>query len=161
MASDNHCILSDKNEFLDAAILTLGHGHRTIRIFSEAYDKLIFENNEFIRALKKLCSENDRVEVRILTSSNILSLKSHPKLLELAQRMPSKIIIKEAVDVEKECKGQFIVGGRRAVLHQPNIDSTHAYTDSDYPVRAAQLGELFDRLWQQAEPCSGFRALSL
>ena len=147
--------------FIDAMSLVVAASHRELRMFSETYPAALYENESVIEALKQFCLIDSDVQILCLAPRGVLTLRSHPALLGLAHRMSSKIWLRESPDATKECNGQFVVGDRRVVLHQPAIESAHAYYNPDYGVRAQQLIGGFDRIWAYATQSPEFRAVSI
>lgn len=161
MTKIENTIIENAAGFLDCGIELTGGSSRIIRVFSEHYDPSVFEREEIISALKTFCLGHEKAELKLLAPLNTISIKKHTTLLDLAHRFSSKLKIRESADAIKELSGQFMVGDRHLVLHQPNADSQHGYFNPDYPARASQLLEAFDRVWQYAGENPEFRSVSI
>ena len=134
---------------------------RSVRIFSESLDPVIFDSPEMALCLSELSRSGSRTSVQILiTDSHSLRARGH-RLLELAKRLPSFVQIK-VTDAPEQLTGRLVLlADQNNTLYMPDTaDHRVRYEIDDRPLNR-RLTEIFERVWQRSEEDANFRDLGI
>jgi len=134
---------------------------REVCILSPQLDHEVFDNPELAAALLELVRAGRQTRVRILISdSRGLSGRGH-RLLALARRLPSSVVIRKLVE-HPDWNGQTLVLRDRDGLLFKSGDSDHnGFCETSSPASARQHLELFEELWRYSVQDIELRTLSL
>lgn len=134
---------------------------RTVRLYSQELDHLLFDRSDVTDALSAFVRRGPpaRLVILIHSSSSIVS-RGH-QLLELARRLDSKIEIRKVpseLAVDRHC---CVITDERGYFLLPDRDEYQALANGYDPVQAARLAERFDYLWERSETDPELRALRI
>ena len=132
---------------------------RYLYILSPNLDYQVFDNPDLVRALSELARRSRQTEIRILVSdSRGLVARGH-RLLALARRTPSTVLIRK-LEHHPEYKGQtVIIRDRDGLLFKPAENEGFYHPDSRSDVQPRL--ELFEDLWRYSSEDPELRSLSL
>jgi predicted GNAT family N-acyltransferase len=146
----------------DELVLNLAfRANRTIRIFSDNLDHLLFDNKDLAERLSDLARSTRDSQVQILiTNSQLIQQKGH-RLLELSRRLPSSVHLHLTKVPEALAGKMMVLADHDGVLYMPNInDGRVRFEPSDRPL-CMRLIEAFDRVWQRSEADPNLRELGI
>lgn len=146
----------------DQLVLNLAlRANRTIRIFSDTLDHLLFDNKELADRLSDLARSTRDSQVQILmTNSQLIQQKGH-RLLDLSRRLPSSVHLHITKVPEALAGKMLVLADHDGVLYMPNInDGRVRFEPSDRPL-CMRLIEAFDRVWQRSEADPNLRELGI
>lgn len=146
----------------DQLVLNLARrANRTLRIFSDSLDHLLFDDKELADRLSDLARSTRDSQVQILiTNSQLIQQKGH-RLLDLSRRLPSSVHL-HITRVPEALEGKMMVlADHDGVLYMPNINDPRVrFEPSDRPL-CMRLIEAFDRVWQRSEADPNLRELGI
>ncbi|MEH6583707.1 MAG: hypothetical protein V7754_17370 [Halioglobus sp.] len=133
---------------------------RQIRILSPHLDHRVFDNPDLADAFSSLARRDTHSRVHLLISDSRPIVQRGHRLLNLARRLPSSIMIRKLTD-HPEMTGETVVlrdfGG---VLFMP-ADEGPGFYEPDSRASAQSFIDKFDRLWQRGVQDPEFRRLGL
>jgi hypothetical protein len=134
---------------------------RYINILSPTLDHRVFDNPELVLALSKLARSSRQTQIRILIAdSRGLVARGH-RLLELARRIPSSVLIQK-IEHHPSWKGQTaVIRDRDGLLLKPGDTNTQAFYQPDSRPAAQAHLELFEELWRYSEQDPELRSMAL
>ncbi|MGE0622555.1 MAG: GNAT family N-acetyltransferase [Pseudomonadales bacterium] len=140
---------------------TLGWPLRTVRLYSQELDHLLFDRPDVTDALSAFVRRGPptRLQVLIHSSSSIVS-RGH-QLLELARRLDSKIEIRKVPAELAVDRHSCVITDERGYFLLPDYEEYQALANAYDPVQAARLAERFDYLWEHAHPDPELRVLRI
>lgn len=147
---------------LAATLDLIVQARRQLLIYSRDLEHALYGKDEVIQALKQfaLGSRNAVAQIIIQDLTN-LGNRQHP-LLDLAQRLPSRLILRTPMESEDlQYPSAFIANDRDGYLFRLLNDRYQGHWSPNLPSRSRPLREEFDRVWQRSRPCSEFRVLGL
>jgi hypothetical protein len=146
--------------FRELACALCASSTRYLKILSPYLDHAIFDSAEVADAISALARGDRRSKVQILISDSRPVIQKGHRLLSLARRIPSSIIIRKLSD-HPEMKGQtLLVGDLDKVLFMPG-DQGSGFYDPDSRASAQQFTDQFDSVWDRAIADPEFRRLRL
>ncbi|WFP51558.1 GNAT family N-acetyltransferase [Methylomonas sp. EFPC3] len=147
----------------EAALALVQQARRLLCIYSRNLDSRLYSQKPLVEALKQFALRNQRgAEVRIIVQEPEAIRGQQLPLIDLAQRLPSYIAIRAAVEAEDlNFRPAFIANDNGGYLFQLQSDRYDGHWSPNLPAQNRQLSEEFERVWQRARICSEFRALAL
>jgi predicted GNAT family N-acyltransferase len=135
--------------------------NRTIRIFSETLDHLLFDDKLLAERLSDLARSTRDSQVQILiTNSQLIQQKGH-RLLDLSRRLPSSVHLHMTKVPEALAGRMMVLADHEGVIYMPNVnDARVRFEPSDRPL-CMRLIEAFDRVWQRSEADPNLRELGI
>jgi predicted GNAT family N-acyltransferase len=146
--------------FADWAVALTADAAREICILSPNLDHRAFDNRELAEALSALARRSRQSRVRILVSDYRPLIQRSHRLLALARRLPSSILLQQ-LDEHPDWKGEtLVIKDRSGVLCKP-AESEAAFCEPDSRARAERYLDLFNELWRHSAPHIEFRSVPL
>ena len=143
------------------AVALCQNASREICILSHDLDHRVFDNSELAAALSALARRAAQSRVRILVSDYRPIIQRGHRLLALARRLPSSVILQQ-LDEHPDWKGETLVlTDRSGVLCKPAESDQAAFCEPDSRARAERYRDLFEELWRHSGPHVEFRSVPL
>lgn len=162
MSSDEHIHQVEYPSPFDQRVVELVRGAaRHLYILSPRLDHRVFDNADLVSALSELARRSAQTEIRMLISdSRSLVARGH-RLLALARRIPSTVLIRK-LEHHPEYKGQtLVIRDRDGLLFKPADSENEAFFQpASRPATQPHL-ELFEDLWRYSSEDPELRSLSL
>ena len=133
---------------------------RNIRIISPRLDHRIFDNAELADALSALARLDRHSSVQILISDSRPIVNDGHRLLNLARRLPSSVIIRKLANHPEMTGDTIIIRDLDGVIFMP-ADGGPGFYEPDSRSSAKQFSDKFESLWQRSVQDQEFRRLGL
>lgn len=134
---------------------------RSVLIYTPDLERLVYDDEGVLAALRRLAREAPAPAVRILVQSSDTAVKSGHRLVETARRAISGIQVRRPpADLADDPQG-FFVADARGVIHRPVAERHQGSASFNDPRRARELCQHFETVWARSEPDPEFRVLPL
>ncbi|MEM9256625.1 MAG: hypothetical protein AAGA91_14355 [Pseudomonadota bacterium] len=134
---------------------------RYVDILSPALDHNVFDKGEMVAALSDLARRSRQTRVRILISDARAVVGRGHRLLQLARRLPSTIIIQRLSD-HPDWRGETVVTrDRDGVAYRPAGSDSNGFYEPNSRASALPHLDQFEELWRYSERDPNLRALQL
>jgi len=154
-------LLSSLSELQAAVLSTCREARRELAVFSPDLSSELYDRAEIETALSELARNHRRAQVRLLVEDTRLLAAQGHRLVQLAQRLPSKIAIRKLTnELESKACG-FVLGDRAQLVYQTDPDQPLGFRHTDDRARVKTLKEIFDRAWETAQEDPQLRRLTL
>ena len=134
---------------------------RSIDIFTPQLDKRIYDDGDFIEAIKQLAIGHSRALIRILIVDSTRARKDGHRLYNLGQEITSKIKFHTPGREYSEHNEDFMIVDQTGLLHRRQLDRYEGIACFNDPKQARELQARFDRDWKHSEPDPHLRRLSI
>lgn len=125
---------------------------RSVHIVSRHMDPALYNQREFIDALRQLARRSKYTQIRILIQDGTPAVKNGHQLIQLSQRLSSYVKIRKLHDDYKDYLRAFmVVDGEGFVLREIS-DRYEATADYHAPRQAKELIKFFTEAWEISEP---------
>lgn len=152
----------DRAQTLAAVAALLGDTQHELAILTPDLDPELLDAPTSLDALKRIALSGRRARIRILVREPRAALSEAPRLITLAQRLPSAFALRTPVDdVDRQYASAFLLNDRRGYLFRPLAARLEGEGSTYAPGRHAQLLALFDEIWERSEPAGELRALGI
>jgi hypothetical protein len=153
--------LSTVAEYKHAALNLASQATRSICIFSYDLEPQIYDQTQFLDAVKDLAIRSPLSSIRILLQDNARAQREGHKLIQLWRRLTSKIEIRRPSPDYIEHYENFLIVDDIGYLHRKLYSRYEATAAFDSRLEARRLSSFFNGVWEQSEPDSELRALQI
>jgi hypothetical protein len=137
------------------------HSRRSIAILTHDLDALVYATTEFAQCLSDFVRASRNAQVQILIKDTKQALETRHLLIRLAQRLPSKILIRKMTVEPNNKEMSFMLGDTDKLLYK-NDDAVHrGFFNSAAAREIKSLREEFNYLWQYGESEPEFNLLNI
>lgn len=134
---------------------------RYLFILSPRLDHRVFDNPDLVKSLSGLARSSRQTAIHILVSDPRGLVARGHRLLALARRTPSTVLIRR-LEHHPEFKGQTVViRDRDGLLYKPADTENEAFYQPDSRSDVQPHLELFEDLWRYSTEDPELRSLSL
>ncbi|MBK1643293.1 hypothetical protein CKO25_01215 [Thiocapsa imhoffii] len=130
-------------------------------LFDDALTPDLYNSSAFVDAVRTLALARSAPCIRILLADPRPSGRMHSRLIELANRLTSRIAIRQLGDDFKHRTDAFLIGDRRAYVRRALATRQEAVADPRGRREARRLGRDFERMWEHSEATVELRRLHL
>ena len=144
-----------------AAIYMARQGQRSLNLFTPNLDPRVFDNEEFIEAVKKIALHNPRSRVNILILNPAEVVSHGHRIVELARKISSHIFIHRADSEDQHHVDTFMVVDNVGIIRRAHNDRFEGLAEFNNPGEARLLLKTFNEAWERSQPEPELRRLHL
>ncbi|MCS3903773.1 hypothetical protein J2T55_001804 [Methylohalomonas lacus] len=134
---------------------------RSLDIASRQLDPSVYDQPDFIAAVKRMILDNRRCQVRVLVfEAQAIARRGH-QLLQLAGDLSSFIELRQAARQHDDYGEALLVADRCGYIHRPLGNRYEAGANFSARRRAQALLNTFEDMWAHASSSVYLRRLSL
>lgn len=153
--------IATSQQLRQLSVAIVSQTRRLLDISSRTLESVVYEDAEFIDASKKLAlSSRGRIRLLVLDPDTLIAQGNH-RLLELALRVSSHVEIRRPGPNHRDFNEALLIADRSAFIQRKLADRYDGVANLHAPLRAAELAERFELLWQHGEAIPHFRRLML
>lgn len=135
--------------------------HR-VWIYSRDFDRLLYDREPVLEALRRIATGGRRAEIRVLLQDPLAAVREGHRLLHLAARVPSAIAIRKVVDPhDLKFAGAFLLNDAGGYYSRPLATRWDGEGSPRDVGLHGQLLDYFHEVWERAEPDPELRRLSV
>jgi hypothetical protein len=150
--SETLFLLEGLADFQKHTQLLLGHTRRQLAILSRTLDAPIYDTEAFVSAISDLARSSRYTQIQILVKDTEPLIDRGHKLARLAQRLSSKITLRKLTLEPENGEMGFMLSDKTGLLYKNDEREYRGFTDTQAAAEVKRLREIFDYLWQYAEP---------
>jgi hypothetical protein len=158
---DNYKRLETLADNREASVAVANAAKRELVLFSHDLEPLLYDKDEFIKALQSLVTRSRMSRIRIVSIDPGASIRAGHRIVGLAQRFSSYMEVRRASRDHALLALTFLVADEEAVLYRPIANQYEGYADLRAPLEARGFLRQFEEIWEKAEPDSEFRRLGI
>lgn len=158
---DDLWLLDGKQDFADFALKFVEGTRRNLAILTRSLDPVMYESPEFISKLSHLARSGRNAQICLLIKDTQPAIERGHALIRLAQRLPSKIIVRKVTIEPEDGKKGFMLCDTQGLLYQNDDGTYQGFANFAALREVKQLREQFDYLWNHAEAEPEFQLLNL
>jgi hypothetical protein len=154
-------LLQGRAQFQYASLQMAQQASHRIDIFTYDLDKPLYDQADFIEALKTLAIRQRGIAIRVLIQNSEKVQREGHRLLELARRLTSKIEIRRPHTDFLEHTENFIIIDKTGYIRRKQADRYEGEANFCDRLEAKLLSEFFSDVWERSESESALRRLYL
>lgn len=157
----NDIELSSKDEVKIINIAMTQKAQRKIDIITRSLDPAVFDNNDFIEALRQLSIKSKFTRVRILILDAEPAIKNGHRLISLIQQLTSSIEVRKISEEYKGYNEAFMIYDETGLIYLRYADRYAGIANFDRKRMATELTNFFNEVWEHSEPDPNLRRLHI
>jgi hypothetical protein len=145
-----------------ATVISLAEQARSsLVLYTRDLDARVFDNADLERCLFNLARTHRSTRIRILVADSSQAVNRGHRLIRLAQKLTSSVLIHNPAREHRGEIATFMVVDGIGLLHRPRTTSNNydAIANFKAPQRAGELNDYFDEMWERSTPDSRIRRL--
>jgi len=144
-----------------ASIAVASQAQRMLTIFTQDLEPLIYDQNAFLDAAKRLVLARSYAKVRVLIADPSRTLWEGNKFFGMARRLTGCIELRNVNRNLAPNPSAFLIADDRALLYRLQASRWEGIAEmTDQSVVRKYLG-YFDEVWRASEPEAGLRQMHL
>jgi hypothetical protein len=145
-----------------AAVIALaGQAKRSVHIFSHDLDPMVYDNSEFVDAIKKLAIGHSQAQVHIIIQDSRKVIEQGHRIVELARRISSSIHIRKTPAEMKSYAQAFLIADKTGLLYRTIGERYEGYVNFDDRFECKNLLDFFATTWEHSVPDPELRRLHI
>lgn len=142
-----------------AAIALAKQAGRSLHIFSHDLDPMVYDNNDFVDAVKALAIGHSQAQVQIIIQDSRKIIEKGHRIIELARRISSNIHIRKTPAEMKSYSTAFLIADKTGVLYRTIGDRFEGFVNFDDRFESKNLLDFFTTTWEHSAPDPELRRL--
>jgi predicted GNAT family N-acyltransferase len=153
--------LHGRDHIRAAGIRMAGQSRRELRIFSHDLDPDLYDNREFLEAVRAIALRGREAAVRVLLVHAEPAIRRGHRLIEAARQLSSKVQIRGVpLDFQRHTEA-YLLADDRGFLLRRLADTYEAVADFNDPKEVRRLRQEFEQIWALGEIHQELRRLHL
>ncbi len=145
----------------EAALNLVSQAKRSICIFSYDLDAKIYNQTDFLEAVKNLAIRSEHSHVKILLQNSEKVTGEGHRLIQLWRRLTSKIEIRRPSPDYIDHTENFLLVDETGYIHRRLYTNYESIVDFNSRFETSRLSMFFNEVWEQSEPFSELRNLHI
>ena len=159
--SDNDISLAHRDEVKIINIALAQQSTRNIDILSKHLDPGVFDNTDFIDAVKQLSISSRFTNIRILIGDSDPMTKNGHRIIELIQQLTSSIEVRQISEEYKSYNEAFSLFDGKGIIYLRYADRYDGFANFNRPRLVTELSNFFNEVWEHSTPDSNLRRLHI
>jgi hypothetical protein len=144
-----------------AAITLASQACRSIHIFSHDLDPMVYDNSEFVDAIKTLAIGHSQAQVQIIIQDSRKIIEQGHRIVELARRISSSIHIRKTPAEMKSYAQAFLIADKTGLLYRTIGERYEGYVNFDDRFECKNQLDFFATTWEHSAPDPELRRLHI
>jgi len=158
-SNSSRIIVSTMLEVREASLKVAKSAQRLLSIFTQDLEPLIYGEEPFLEAIKRLVLARSYAKVRVLLADPSRAMVDNNKFLILARRLTSCIDLRAMTPEFSANAGAFIIADDRALVYRLRADRWDGISDMNDPGVVRPYLNFFDEVWQMSMQESQMRQM--
>jgi hypothetical protein len=147
------------SEVSDASLKVARSAQRLLSIFTLDLEPLIYGQDAFLEAVKRLVLARSYAKVRVLIGDPSRAMADNNRFLALARRLASCIELRAMDPDYCASAGAFIIADDKALVYRPRAGRSDGVWDMNDPTVVRRYLNFFEEVWQTSTPQSRMRQM--
>ena len=154
---DEEFQIQTREDNAEAHAHMVSQSRRYLDIISRDLDPHVYDQNEFLDAVKHLAINGSRAQIRIIVFDvNSIIRKGH-RLIEMAAKLSSFIEIKKGASQDDDYNDALLVADRTGFILRNDAQRYEARLNFNDKRQSSLYLNEFEDMWQRAKPDPNFR----
>ncbi|MCC7198120.1 MAG: hypothetical protein IT483_01265 [Gammaproteobacteria bacterium] len=154
-------IVSTLEEVQAAALQVATQATRLLTMFTPDLEQLVYDQNNFLEAVKRLVLARSYAKVRVLISDPGRTVYELSKFIHLARRITSHIEVRHVHVDYRDNASAYLIADDRAILYRLQASRWDGIVDMNDMAVARRYLDHFNEVWVASEPAREMRELRL
>lgn len=136
--------------FRDRATTLIAATERTLRVFSDSLDPLLYDHGALCDAVVELAARHPFCQVYILVRDTAQLGRQFHRLVATHQRLTSSVHLRKLNPERSSDYNDFVVSDEAGILRLQEPERHQGFSCRHDPAEARRLGNEFDALWESS-----------
>ncbi len=155
--TDDAVNITTREENAAAALELVKQAKQKLAIISQELDPHVYDQPDFLEALRKLAIRNRNVEIRIIVFEPELIVRRGHKLIDLATKITSYIEMRKVSEKYKTFNESLLVADRVGYLYRESTERYKGKVNFNSRRESKHLLDVFNEMWETAKPDANLR----
>jgi hypothetical protein len=146
--SSTRSVLSTLSEVREGSLRVAKSAQRQLSIFTQDLEPLVYGEEPFLEAIKRLVLARSYAKVRVLLADPSQAVIDNNRFLALARRLTSCIELRSINPEHPRNAGAFIIADDKALVYRTQADCWNGISDMNDPPIVRRYLNFFDEIWQ-------------
>ena len=142
--------IETRQEIYDVVLEITKQSSRKIAIISKDLEPLIYNQSDFLEALKNLAINRRRAQIRILVSDVESINNVDHRLLDLSSKLPSFIELRKISPEYKNFNKAILIADEIGYIYRENANRYEGKINFNSPRECKNLLVQFEEIWETA-----------
>lgn len=152
-------VLQSTQDNQQAILALVQQARLRIDIFSYDLEPRLYDNNEFVDAIKSFVLKGNHTQVRILVTEPDYVNKNGHRLIPLSRQLTSYIELRKTHEDYIKNPAAFLLADRRGMVFRPMASHYAGIANFNAPLNVAEHLQFFDEAWNHSRQYTEFRRL--
>ena len=134
---------------------------RRVSIFTHDLEPGIYDDPDFLEAIKKLVLRQTYSRIRVLIADPSRAIKNGNNFVHLGRRLNTYIEFRHVREDLRTHAESFCIADETALIYRLRHEKWEGIADTYEPAVAKLYGQMFDEIWQASEVEIEFRQLGI
>lgn len=154
-------VISTKDELRQAVIEIVRDADRRISIFTHDLDPGIYDDPDFLDAIKHLVLSRAYSRIRVLIADPYRAVKNGNNFVHLGRRLNTYIEFRHVREDLRTHTESYCIADETALVYRLQHEKWEGIADTYEPAVARLYGKMFDEIWQASEVEIEFRQMGI
>ncbi|QGX41513.1 hypothetical protein [Permianibacter aggregans] len=159
LGTDARFAVRSSAENHQACVQLLKAAKLELKLFTRDLDSRVLDYPDIVEAFSQLARYSRQSKIQVLIVDPESPLRSGHRLLDLFQRLSSKIETRKVHPDYTQLPFTFMTVDQRGLLYRSNAAEYEGEVNFNAPLPVKEKNKQFDDIWQQSEPVSEWRRL--
>lgn len=153
--------ISSREENALAATELVKQANRKLAIISHELDPKVYDQPDFLEALRQLALKNRYVEIRVIVFEPEIIVRKGHKLLDLATKISSFIELRKVLPKYKSFNESVLIADEVGYLYRESKERYKGNVNFNSPRESKHLLDVFNEMWETAKPDPNLRKVHI
>jgi hypothetical protein len=154
-------LLTDRGTIRAAGIALAAGARRELLIFSPDLEPDLYDQRDFLAAVRQLALARPWHPVRILVGEPQRAVLAGHRLIELSRRLNSRIAIRRVAEDFRDRADAFLIADGKGYCLRRLAERPEALMESQAPGQARRLRAEFQQIWEHSDEDTELRRLHI
>ncbi len=160
-SSDEPIRLENRQDNADAALALVKQCKVKLAIISHELDPFVYDQADFIEAVRQLALKGRYVDIRILAFEPKLIVRRGHKLVDLAGKISSYINIRKPSSQFRSFNEAVLIADEVGYLFRESADSYKGSLNFNARRESKYMLDTFNSMWETSKPDPNFRRVHI
>ncbi|MCG8378887.1 MAG: hypothetical protein MI865_05345 [Proteobacteria bacterium] len=160
-SADETLKIETRQENADVALELVKQCQLKLAIISKDLDPFVYDNLEFLEALKSLALRGRHVDIRILIFEPEIVVRRGHKLLDLAGKMSSYVELRKPSPEYNKFDEAVLIADEVGYVFRDNAERYNGKVNFNSPRESKYMLEVFNDMWESAKPDPNLRRMHI
>ncbi len=148
-------------EVCGVATALVAQARFSVDVVTRDLDPAVYDDTDFLEALKAFVLERRRVEVRILVRDPMPAVRRGHRLIPLARQLSTFFDVRVPASQHRDFNQAFLVVDATGYIHRELTERYDGTADFNDRLHAKGLQRLFEEMWEPATPTPELRRVHI